>query len=62
MKPSIHKLQKQIAREQQHLEWLERNLRGSKQHHKSVALINELQVTLEQCSGSSKKEKHIIFA
>ena len=32
MKPSVHKLQKKLRREQQHELWLRKNLKSSKQH------------------------------
>ena len=32
MKPSVHKLQKKLHREQRHELWLRKNLKSSKQH------------------------------
>ena len=38
-KPSQHKIQKKLKREMKHVDWLEKNLRGSKQiktSHKTI--------------------------
>ena len=56
MEPSIHKLQKQIARERKHLEWLERNLQGSKQHITSVIKIEVLLIKASKLGSSIKHQ------
>lgn len=46
MKRSIHKLEKNIERERRHKDWLESNLKQSKQLRESKKQILELQTEL----------------
>jgi hypothetical protein len=47
MKPSVHKLQKKLRREQRHEQWLRKNLKSSKQHWECRKNILKLNTKLQ---------------
>ena len=54
MKRSVHKVQKIVEKERRHKEWLERNLKNSKQLRESKKQILKLQTEL----AFAKQTKH----
>jgi hypothetical protein len=44
--PSMHQLNKRLARERNHSKWLEKNLRSSKQERESKKAVLKLQTEI----------------